>query len=260
MKIATWNVNSVRARLPRLLPWLADRRPDVVCLQETKCVDEAFPREPIEELGYSIETFGQKTYNGVAILSLHGVENVIRGLPDDSPDAERRVIGATIGDLMILNLYVVNGREVGCDKYRHKLDWLERLRDFVDGEYPSSGGKLAEKLILTGDFNITFDDRDVYDPDAWRGKILCSDPERDALASLMGLGLTDAFREFEQGEGHYTWWDFRTRGFPRNHGLRIDHFLMSEAAIGACSAVEVDRETREGEKPSDHAPVVATVG
>jgi exodeoxyribonuclease-3 len=259
MRIATWNVNSIRARLPRLVPWLAESRPDVVCLQETKCVDEAFPREPLEELGYQVLCYGQKTYNGVAILSRQGLEAEILGLPDDAPDAERRVLGATIGDLMVLNLYVVNGKEVGSDKYAYKLEWLERLRQFIDESYPSAGGRLAQKLVVTGDFNITCDDRDVYDPDAWRDKILCSEPERDALAALMGLGLSDAFRKFEQGTGHYTWWDFRTRGFQGNRGLRIDHFLMSDEALAACNAVEIDLAARGGEKPSDHAPVIATL-
>jgi len=259
MRIATWNVNSVRARLPRLLPWLAERRPDVVCLQETKCVDEAFPREPIEELGYEIVTHGQKTYNGVAILSRRGIEDVVRGFPEDGPDAERRVLGATIEDVMVLDLYVVNGESVGSDKYARKLAWLERLREFIDEHYPSSGGRLAQRLVVTGDFNITFDDRDVYDPDAWRDRVLCSEPERDGLAALLGLGLRDAFRKFEEGGGHYTWWDFRTRGFQGNRGLRIDHFLMSDEAYEACSGVEVDLEARGGEKPSDHAPVIATL-
>lgn len=260
MRIATWNVNSIRARLPRLLPWLAEGGPDVVCLQETKCVDEVFPREPIEELGYNLVISGQKTYNGVAILAKQGLEAEVFGFPDDGPDAEKRALGATVGGVMVLNLYVVNGKEVGTEKYAYKLDWLARLKEFIDGHYPSKGGRLSEKLVVTGDFNITFDDRDVHDPDAWRDKILCSEPERDALAAVMGLGLRDAFRKFEQGDGHFTWWDFRSRGFERgNRGLRIDHFLMSDEAYEACTAVEVDLKARGGEKPSDHAPVIATL-
>jgi exodeoxyribonuclease-3 len=259
MRIASWNVNSIRARLPRLLPWLAEARPEVVCLQETKCVDGVFPFEPLQELGYEVVTHGQKTYNGVAILSRCGLEDVVRGFPDDGPEAERRVLGATIGDLMVLNLYVVNGKEVGSDKYAYKLDWLARLREFVDQHYPFRGGRLTEKLVLTGDFNITFDDRDVHDPDAWRDKILCSEPERDALADLMALGLSDAFRKHEQNAGHFTWWDFRTRGFTGNRGLRIDHFLMSDEALADCTGVRVDLDARDGEKPSDHAPVIATL-
>ena len=253
MRVATWNVNSVRARLPRVLEWLDKAQPDVVCLQETKCLDEVFPREPIEDLGYQIETFGQKTYNGVAILSKHGMEDVVRGFPDDDEDAQKRVIGATVGDLMILNLYVVNGKEVGSDKYAFKLDWLERLNAFVRERYP-----MTEKVVLTGDFNITFDDRDVYDPEGWRDKILCSEPERAALAKIMEPGLHDAFRKFHEEGGLYTWWDFRTRGFQRGNGMRIDHFLVSQSALDACSGVEVDLEERGMEKPSDHAPVVAT--
>ena len=254
MRIATWNVNSIRARLPRVVEWLERASPDVVCLQETKCLDEQFPREVIEDLGYNVEHYGQKTYNGVAILSKRRIENVIRGFPDDGPDAQRRVIGATIEDVMILNLYVVNGESVGSEKYAYKLDWLRRLAEFVDETYD-----MSEKVVLTGDFNITFDDRDVYDPDAWRGKVLCSEPERDALARVMSHGLRDAFRKFEEGAGHYTWWDFRTRGFQRGNGLRIDHFLMSPPALEACTAVEIDLEARAGEKPSDHAPVIATL-
>ena len=253
MDVATWNVNSVRARLPRVLEWLDKARPDVVCLQETKCLDEVFPREPLEELGYQIETFGQKTYNGVAILSKHGMEDVVRGFPDDDEDAQKRVIGATIGDLMILNLYVVNGKEVGSDKYAFKLDWLERLNAFVRDRYP-----MNEKVVLTGDFNITFDDRDLYDPEAWRDKILCSKPERAALAKIMESGLHDAFRKFHEEAGLYTWWDFRTRGFQRGNGMRIDHFLVSQSAFDLCTAVEIDQEERGMERPSDHAPVVAT--
>ena len=252
MRVATWNVNSVRARLPRVLAWLEAEQPDVVCLQETKCVDEAFPREPIEDLGYQIETFGQKTYNGVAILSRSAIEDVVKGLSDDEEDAQKRVIGATVGDWMILNLYVVNGKEVGSEAYAFKLEWLDRVRSLIRERYP-----MTEKVIVTGDFNITFDDRDVYDPERWREKILCSTPEREALARLMDCGLHDAFRKFNEESGHYTWWDFRTRGFQRGNGLRIDHFLLSDAALEACRGVSVDLEERGREKPSDHAPVVA---
>ena len=252
MRVATWNVNSVRARLPRLLPWLEAQKPDVCCLQEIKCVDEAFPREAVEDLGYQIETYGQKTYNGVAILSRRGIEDVVRGLPGEPEDAQRRVIGATVGDMMILNLYVVNGKEVGSEYYAYKLEWLEQVRGFVAERFP-----MTEKVVVTGDFNITFDDRDVYSPERWHEKILCSTPEREALQRLMDLGLHDAFRKFNEEPGHYTWWDFRTRGFARGNGLRIDHFLVSEPALEACQGVEIDTEERGREKPSDHAPVIA---
>lgn len=253
MRIVTWNVNSLRARLPRVLPWLEAERPDVVCFQETKVVDDLFPREVFEDLGYEVAVHGQKTYNGVAILSRVGLEDVSRGFPDDEPDAEARVIGATVGgDVMLLNLYVVNGREVGDPKYDYKLRWLEQLHDLVDERYD-----MGEKVVLTGDFNITFDDRDVYDPEAFRGKVLCSDPERDALARIMGCGLGDAFRKHNQEPGQFTWWDFRSRGWQRKAGLRIDHFLMSAPALAVCSSVHVALDARDGEKPSDHAPVVA---
>lgn len=253
MQLATWNVNSARARLPRILDWLATRSPDVVCLQEIKCIDEAFPREEIEDLGYQIETYGQKTYNGVAMLSKRPMESVVRGFPGDPVDEEKRVIGATIDDLMLLNLYVVNGKTVGSDKYERKLKWLDQLAAFVAENYP-----MTEKVVLTGDFNITFDDRDVHDPEAWHERILCSTPEREALAKLMAPGLHDAFRKFNEEAGHYTWWDFRTRGFKRGNGLRIDHFLVSDPALDACKGVEIDVEERGQEKPSDHAPVIAT--
>jgi exodeoxyribonuclease-3 len=253
LKIATWNVNSVRARLPRLLPWLAERSPDVVCLQETKCLDEQFPREPIEELGYQIATYGQKTYNGVAILSKRGLENVVRGMPGEAADSQRRVIGANVGDFIVYSVYVVNGEAVGTDKYRFKLDWMRTLRALVDGL-----DLAREKIVLAGDFNVTFDDRDVHDPAAWREKILCSTPEREALGAVLQPGLGDSFRRFHEEGGHYTWWDFRTRGFQRGFGLRIDHLLMSNPALAACSGVEIDVPARDGDKPSDHAPVVAT--
>jgi len=254
MRIATWNVNSVRARLPRLVPWLAEHKPDVVLLQETKCLDEAFPREPFDELGYNVETSGQKTYNGVAILAKSRIEDVHRGIRDDIEDGEARVIAATIEDVMVLSVYVINGQAVGAPAYERKLEWLKRLRRLMWEKYD-----MSEKVVMGGDFNVTFDDRDVYDPEAWREKILCSTLEREALLRLMDCGLKDAFRKHCEEGGHYTWWDFRTRGFKYGNGLRIDHFLMSAPALRACSAVAIDVAARDGEKPSDHAPVVATL-
>ncbi len=250
MQIATWNVNSARARLPRIVDWLGTHRPDVCCLQEIKCLDEQFPREAVEDLGYHVETYGQKTYNGVAILSRRPLHDVRRGLPGTE---DARVMSAIVDDTIVVNVYVVNGKEVGDVKYAYKLDWLERLRAWLAESFDA-----GEKLVVTGDFNITFDDRDVYDPEAWREKILCSTPEREALQRIVDLGLHDAFRRFDEAPGRYTWFDFRTRGFQRGNGLRIDHFLVSAPALEACSGVTIDLEERAQEKPSDHAPVVAT--
>lgn len=254
MKIVTWNVNSVRARMPRLQPWLEANRPDVVCLQETKVVDELFPSEPFEELGYNVERFGQKSYNGVAILSRTPIEDVVKGLPDDDDDAQKRVIGGIVGDVIILNLYVPNGSSVGSDKYAYKLDWLAQLRTMLDQRYDST-----EKLVITGDFNITFDDRDVYDAEEWHEKVLCSTPEREALAKIMDFGLVDALRKHHEEGGIYTWWDLRGGAFWKNQGMRIDHFLMSPNALDRCSAIEVQRDERKGKGPSDHVPVIATL-
>ncbi len=255
MQIASWNVNSVRARLNRLLPWLDQHQPEIVCLQETKVVDELFPREPIADLGYNIETFGQKTYNGVALLSREPIEAVVRGFPDDGEDAQRRLIGGVIGDFVVLNLYVPNGSAISSDKYRFKLDWLAQLRQLLD-----TGYDVTEKLVITGDFNITFDDRDVHDPELWRDKIHCSAPEREAPAMLMDFGLHDALRAHHSEAGIHTWWDHRGGAFHRGFGLRIDHFLMTEAALQCCTAVTVDRDSRKGKQPSDHAPVIAEFG
>jgi exodeoxyribonuclease-3 len=253
MRIVTWNVNSVRARLERLLPWLAELRPEVVCLQETKCEDEKFPREEIEELGYSIAHAGQKTYNGVAILSRVGLEDVEVGFDGDMGEA--RAISAVVGgDTIVQSLYVINGQQVGAPRYHDKLAWLDRLAEHVRRRFP-----MDERVVLCGDFNITFDDRDVYDPERWRERILCSTPEREALAKLVDCGLADALRHHHDEGGIYTWWDFRTFGFKKKNGLRIDHFLMSPPALAACSDVAVDVEARAGKKPSDHAPVVATL-
>jgi len=254
MRIATWNVNSIRARLPRFLPWLEEKRPDVVLLQETKCLDEQFPREPIEELGYNIEVHGQKTYNGVAILAKSRIKDVHKGLRDEVVDDHARVIAGTVGDVMVVSAYVINGQEVGAPAYHKKLEWLSRLRKLMWESY-----LMTEKVVVGGDFNITFDDRDVYDPEGWREKIFCSTLEREALLRIMDCGLKDAFRKHVEDGGHYTWWDFRTRAFKYGNGLRIDHLLMSPPAYRACTAVEIDLVARGGEKPSDHAPVIATL-
>ncbi len=257
MKIATWNVNSIRARLSRVVPWLQEHSPDIVCMQETKVVDDQFPKELLEDEGYNLMVSGQKTYNGVAVLAQHQIENVITELPDPSTadEKEKRVLGCCIEDFMILNLYVPNGREVGHDHFHYKLAWMKRVRQLLEESYDAN-----EKVVVTGDFNITFDDRDVHDPERYHEKIHCSTPERDALRDLMAFGLHDGLRKFHEEGGIYTWWDYKTRGFSRDHGLRIDHFLLSQKALDACDNVWVDKKERDGNSPSDHAPVLATFG
>lgn len=254
MKIVTWNVNSLRVRMPRVLEFLEREQPDVVCLQETKVVDELFPREDLEGAGYEVAFHGQKTYNGVAILSRSTIEDVVTGIPGHPEHEQARVIAAAVDGVLLLDLYVVNGKSVGDEKYDYKLQWMDDVAGYVKERFP-----MTEKVVVTGDFNVTFDDRDIYDPEKWRDKILCSQPERAALAKIMEPGLGDALRKHTDEAGIYTWWDFRTRGFQRGNGLRIDHFLLSPPALEACSGVTVDLEARGGEKPSDHAPVICTI-
>jgi exodeoxyribonuclease-3 len=254
MKIATWNVNSLRVRLPQVLDWLERESPDVLALQETKTEDGKFPLAELEAVGYQAIFSGQKTYNGVAVLSRATSEDVVTDLPG-LDDHQRRILALTVDGWRIVDLYVPNGSEVGSDKYAYKLDWLARVHDWLRSEltrYP--------RLVVLGDFNIAPEDRDVYDPDAWRDKILCSTPERQAFQNLLGLGLEDAFRRFEQPERSFTWWDYRMNGFRRNLGLRIDHILVSAALAEHCQACRVDVAPRKLERPSDHAPVVAEFG
>lgn len=252
MKVATWNVNSLKVRLPQVLDWLAAEQPDVLALQETKLPDEAFPLDDIRAAGYHAVYAGQKTYNGVALLSREPATDVIRDFPGlDDPD--RRVLGGTVAGVRVLNLYVVNGQAVGSPKYAYKLDWLARVTAHVGRELAGH-----PRLAVLGDFNIAPEDRDVHDPEAWREQVLCSTPEREALARLLGLGLADAFRLFEQPEGSFTWWDYRAAAFRRNLGLRIDLILVSEALRARCRACVIDKAPRRLERPSDHAPVVAT--
>ena len=251
MQIVTWNVNSIRARMPRVLEFLDRVQPDIVCLQETKVVDELFPQSILEDAGYQVAFYGQKTYNGVAILAKSRIEDVHMGFGEAEFDREARVIAATVGDVMLLNLYVVNGKEVGDEKFVYKLAWMDCLKNYIQEHFP-----MQEKVVVCGDFNVTFDARDVYDPEKWEGKIHCSEPERAALGQLMDLGLVDALRVFHEQPEIYTWWDFRTRGFRDNRGLRIDHFLCSPELMKHATDVRVDLEARGGEKPSDHAPVI----
>ncbi len=254
MRIATWNVNSIRARLDAVLLWLQAQEPDVLCMQETKCTDDVFPYEAFEQAGYHAAHHGEKTYNGVAILAREPLEDIVLGLPDDDDDAQKRVVAATVNGVRLLNLYVVNGQSVGSEKYAYKLEWLDRVLDYLATEFDPEG-----PVVVTGDFNITRDDRDVYDPEAWREKILCSTEERQYLEALIEMGYTDAVRESYPQGGVYTWFDFRTRGFERGRGLRIDHFFLSPPATRRFEVAEVDLEERGKEKPSDHAPVVITL-
>jgi exodeoxyribonuclease-3 len=253
MKIASWNVNSLKIRLPQLLEWLEARRPDVVCLQETKLEDHNFPRAEIEAAGYETRFSGQKTYNGVALLSRMPLDDVVCGNPR-FPDAQKRLIAATAGDTRVICAYVPNGQAVGSDKYAYKLDWLRALADWLGQEMAGH-----PQLAVAGDFNIAPEDRDVYDPVAWAGQVLCSEPERAAFRQLQALGLQDSFRLFEQPEKTYSWWDYRMLGFQKNNGLRIDHILLSAPLAGRCRAAGVDREMRKRERPSDHAPVTAEI-
>jgi exodeoxyribonuclease-3 len=249
-KIATWNVNSLKVRLGHVLDWLAAEKPDVFALQETKTVDGNFPVEQIEAAGYRAAFAGQKTYNGVATLSLTPGEEIATELPG-LDDPQRRILASTIDGVRVLNVYVPNGQEVGSDKYAYKLDWLEKLRGYVAAELSRH-----PRLVVLGDFNIAPEDRDVHDPEVWRGKVLCSDPERAALGALLELGLSDLFRLFDQEERLFTWWDYRMLGFRRNHGLRIDLILGSRSLAEACTSCRIDKEPRRRERPSDHTPVV----
>ncbi|WP_440997600.1 exodeoxyribonuclease III [Arhodomonas sp. SL1] len=251
MKIASWNVNSLKVRLPQVLAWLEQARPDIVGLQETKLTDENFPAEALAEAGYQSVHSGQKTYNGVAVLAREPITGVVTDIPGFA-DHQRRVLAATIGDTRFINLYVPNGKAVGDEKYDYKLAWLSHLREWLAAEQ-----ERHPRLAVVGDFNIAPEDRDVHDPEAWRERILCSTPEREALQALTGLGLRDSFRCFDQPEGTFSWWDYRMNNFRRNRGLRIDLILTAPALTERLTASYVDREPRAWERPSDHAPVVA---
>ena len=253
MRIASWNVNSLRVRLPHVLDWLASHSPDVLGIQETKLADDAFPADALREAGYEVAFSGQKTYNGVALLTRQPMAEVVRDLAAEGfADIQRRVIGATVGGVRVLNLYVPNGQAVGSEKYEYKLGWLAALRNHLAAELAGH-----EHVAVMGDFNIAPDDRDVHDPAAWEGQVLCSEPERAALADLLGLGLRDTFRLFEQPEGVVSWWDYRAAAFRRNRGLRIDLVLASDSLAECCTRSSVDLEPRRLERPSDHAPVFA---
>ncbi|MCK5498727.1 MAG: exodeoxyribonuclease III [Gammaproteobacteria bacterium] len=250
-RIATWNVNSLRVRLPHILQWIESEQPDVLALQETKMTDENFPVEELRNAGYHVIFSGQKTYNGVATLSKAEAANVITDFPDFD-DPQRRILCTTINNVTILNLYIPNGSEVDSDKYRYKLEWLGHLRKFTE-----SLVNKYENVVLLGDFNIAPEDRDVHDPIAWEGKVLVSPSERDAFQSLLNNSLLDCFRIFEQEDNSFSWWDYRAAGFQRNMGLRIDHILATDTLADLCTACRIDKYPRTLERPSDHTPVVA---
>lgn len=253
MKIATWNVNSLKVRLPHVLDWLAIHQPDVLCLQETKLDDASFPVAEIEAAGYRALHAGQKTYNGVAILGKTTGTEVQVGIPEFTDD-QKRVLAATYGDVRIVCAYVPNGQSVDSEKYQYKLRWLDALTRWLREEREKHS-----RLAVLGDYNIAPEDRDVHDPEAWEGQVLVSPAERQAFAGLVGLGLKDAFRLFDQPPATYSWWDYRAAAFRRNLGLRIDHILLSEPLAKQCRACWIDTTPRKLERPSDHAPVVAEI-
>lgn len=251
MKIATWNVNSLRVRLPHVLDWLKTVQPDVLALQETKLKDEDFPLDDFRAAGYHAVFSGQPTYNGVAILSRPPLSVDATGIPGFD-DPQRRVLGAVVDDVYVLDLYVPNGQSVDSDKYLYKLAWLDRLAHWLKQLH-----KRHAKLVVLGDFNIAPEDRDVHDPEEWRGQVLFSEPEKNALDKLLKTGLADTFRLFDQPEKSFTWWDYRAAAFRRNRGLRIDLILASKALADNCIAAAIDVEPRKWERPSDHTPVIA---
>jgi exodeoxyribonuclease III len=253
LKIATWNVNSLRVRLPHLLDWLAAHAPDAMCLQETKCEDATFPAAELRAAGYCSVHHGQRSYNGVAILTRSEPAGVCRGIPAFS-DEQSRVIAVDSGDVRLVSVYVPNGQSVGSDKYAYKLRWFEALAGWLRTELASH-----PKLAVMGDFNVAPEDRDVHDPAAWAGQIHFSEPEKAALRAVTAVGLADAFRLFEQPEKSFSWWDYRMAAFRRNLGLRIDHILLSPALASACRSCTIDVAPRKLERPSDHAPVVCEI-
>jgi exodeoxyribonuclease-3 len=253
MRLAAWNVNSLKIRLPQVVDWLSSARPDVLCLQETKIEDETFPIAEIRSAGYQAIYSGQKTYNGVAILSKqHGME-AVTAIPEFN-DAQKRVLAATIENVRVICVYAPNGQSVDSDKYRYKLEWFAAFNNWLKAElarYP--------QLAVLGDLNIAPEDRDVYDPRAWQGNVLVSPKEREAFRELLNVGLKDSFRLFDQPEKSFSWWDYRLGAFRRNLGLRIDHILLSSALAPSCKSSIIDIKPRQAERPSDHAPVLAEI-
>ncbi|MGH8161798.1 MAG: exodeoxyribonuclease III [Gammaproteobacteria bacterium] len=251
MKLATWNVNSLRVRLEQVLAWSGEARPDLLALQETKVSDDNFPLEALNAAGWQVRYTGQRSYNGVAVLSRSPTEHIADALPAFE-DPARRLLAVRSGDLVLVNIYVPNGQTVASGKYEYKLAWLAALT-----RYLSALAREHEQVAVVGDFNIAPEDRDVHDPAAWEGSVLVSEAERAAFRELLALGFEDGFRLFGQPEASYSWWDYRQAAFRRNRGLRIDHILLSPALAGRCRAVTIDRAPRAWERPSDHTPVVA---
>ncbi len=255
--LATWNVNSLKVRLPHVLDWVSQHRPDIVCLQETKLVDDSFPLAALADAGYSSVYAGQKTYNGVAVLTRTATVGEARDAVTAYPDFEdpqKRLLAVTVGELRVVCAYFPNGQSVGSDKYDYKLRWIGALHAWLRNELAAH-----PLLALAGDYNIAPEDRDVHDPAAWAGQVLFSEPEKQAFRDLQALGLVDSFRLFEQPERSYSWWDYRMLAFRRKMGLRIDHILLSSALAKRCTACTIDVEPRRREQPSDHAPVIATL-
>jgi exodeoxyribonuclease-3 len=251
MKIVSWNINSLRKRQERLLAWLGATQPDVVCLQETKCTDDQFPVLDLKAAGYHSAFHGQKSYNGVAIISKIEPSKVRATLCDEEEDPQARVIAATISGLRVYSIYAPNGQEVGSPAYDYKMRWYERLRNCLQQE------NADQPLVVCGDFNVAPKDEDIYDPELWRGAIMCSDGERKAFDDLCAIGLVDTLRLHHPEPGLFSWWDYRMLAFPKNRGLRIDAILASKSLAPRCTAAGIDREMRKGKEPSDHAPVWA---
>jgi exodeoxyribonuclease III len=253
VKLATWNVNSLNVRLGHVTEWLKAQQPDVLCLQELKLEDAKFPREAIESLGYQVNFSGQKTYNGVAIISKGAQQDVSRDMPGYE-DEQKRVIASTVDGVRVVCVYIPNGQSLESEKYQYKLGWLKALTGYLQEETKKYGA-----LALLGDYNIAPEDRDVHDPKAWVGQVLVSEPERAALRGIEALGLKDSFRQFEQPDKSYTWWDYRMNGFKRNLGLRIDHIHLTPQVAAECKRSVIDVEPRKLERPSDHAPVFVEI-
>ena len=252
MKIATWNVNSILARVPHVMRWLDTEQPDALCMQETKCTDDKFPFDEFAAHGYKCISFGQQSYNGVAIATREECQVSLRGYPGDDETQQSRLVTTTVGGIQVVNVYVPNGQMVGHEKYRFKLDWLRRLREFFNEHYDP-----MQPVLLCGDFNVAPEERDVHDVRLWQGRILFSEPERAAIQHVKEWGFTDAFRQHTEAAGNYSWWDYRAGAFRRNLGLRIDHIWITAPLVSRNVKTWIDIEPRKWERPSDHAPVIS---